>query len=92
MFSYKKVIIGGVDFYLCPRTAQGVQAAARANAAYSELLDADYFDVMPAPEYNRLAQTLEINALQACRCGAEDMLNPGISDRLEFVQRYLEGR
>ena len=79
---YKEITIGGVDFYLCPRTAQGVQAAARANAAYSELLDADYFDVMPAPEYNRLRQTLEVNALQARRCGAADMLNPDISDYL----------
>ena len=81
-YDYKKVTIGGVGFYLCPRTAQGVQAAARANAAYSELLDADYYDVMPAPEYNRLRQTLEVNALQARRCGAEDMLNPGISEYL----------
>lgn len=88
----KTIIISGVEFVLAPRTAQGIQAAARANAAYSELLDAEYYDVMPAPEYNRLAQTLEINALQACRCNAADMLNPGISDRLEFVQRYLEGR
>lgn len=88
----KVIAIAGVEFALAPRTAQGIQAAARANAAYSELLDAEYYDVMPAPEYNQLVQTLEINTLQACWCNAADMLNPGISDRLEFVQRYLEGR
>lgn len=84
--------IAGVEFVLVPRTAQGIAAAARANAAYGELLDAEYYDVMSAPEYNQLAQTLEVNALQACWCNAADMLNPGISDRLEFVQRYLEAR
>ena len=88
----KIINISGVEFVLAPRTAQGIAAATRANAAYGELLDAEYYDVMSAPEYNRLAQTLEVNALQACRCNAADMLNPGISDRLEFVQRYLEGR
>lgn len=88
----KIINISGVEFVLAPRTAQGIQAATRANAAYGELLDAEYFDAMSAPEYNRLAQTMEVNARQACRCNAADMLNPGIADRLEFVQRYLEGR
>lgn len=82
MYNYKKISIDGVDFYLRPRTLQGVNAAARANTAYFELIDADYYGVMPAPEYNRLWQTLEINVLQARRCGAEDMLHKGISDYL----------
>lgn len=71
MYNYKKT-----------RTLQGVNAAARANTAYFELLDADYYGVMPAPEYNRLRKTLEINALQARRYGAADMLHRGISKYL----------
>lgn len=80
---YKKMTIGGVEFVLAPRTLQGVNAAARANTAYFELIDADYYGVMPAPEYNHLRQTLEINVLQARRCGAEDMLHKGISKYLD---------
>ena len=72
MYNYKKT-----------RTLQGVNAAAaRANTAYFKLLDADYYGVMPAPEYNSLRKTLEVNALQARRCGAGDMLHKGISKYL----------
>lgn len=71
MYNYKKM-----------RTLQGVNAAAHANTAYFKLLDADYYGVMPAPEYNSLRKTLEVNALQARRCGAEDMLHKGISKYL----------